>query len=364
MKKKKAGLFRRILRALGIVCLCAVLLLAGMVGFLSVTEYRPTDRETLKINGSVSAHPQIGQPLTVVSWNIGYGALGDNADFFMDGGSMVRTADKSRIEQNLDDITSQIRAMQPDVLLLQEIDRDSARSEHIDAFARLSKDLSGYCASFANNFKVVFLPYPVPPIGKVDSGVATFSAFRTTDATRIQLPIPFSWPIRAANLKRCLLVSRIPVEKSDKELVIVNLHLEAYDDGVGRIAQTKMLAELLSAEAAKGNYVIAGGDFNQLFSNIENPWPVYPDKWLPGVVDAEAFPGMLTLLMDPAVPTCRSLDRPLAGADPAQFQFYVIDGFIVSNNVEVESLQTLDLGFVCSDHNPVQLRVKLLPSED
>ena len=361
MKKKKAGLFRRILRALGIVCLCAVLLLAGMVGFLSVTEYRPTDRETLKINGSVSAHPQIGQPLTVVSWNIGYGALGDNADFFMDGGSMVRTADKSRIEQNLDDITSQIRAMQPDVLLLQEIDRDSARSEHIDAFARLSKDLSGYCASFANNFKVVFLPYPVPPIGKVDSGVATFSAFRTTDATRIQLPIPFSWPIRAANLKRCLLVSRIPVEKSDKELVIVNLHLEAYDDGVGRIAQTKMLAELLSAEAAKGNYVIAGGDFNQHFSSTD--CSAYEKKygdWLPGEVDETQFEGNWSFLMDESIPSCRSLYKVYAGADKDTFRYYVLDGFIVSGNISVQSFGTQDLGFVSSDHNPVKMQITLL----
>lgn len=52
-----------------------------------------------------------------------------------------------------------------------------------------------------------------------------------------------------ANLKRCLLVSRISVEGTDREFVLVNLHLEAYDDGEGKIAQTRQLAALLEAEA-------------------------------------------------------------------------------------------------------------------
>lgn len=57
--------------------------------------------------------------------------------------------------------------------------------------------------------------------------------------------------------------------------------------------------------------------------------------------------------MDHETASCRSLDQPLAGADLDSFQFYLIDGFIVSDNIRVEKLQTLDLGFVNSDHNPV-----------
>ena len=84
-------------------------------------------------------------------------------------------------------------------------------------------------------------------------------------AQRQSLPVPFKWPIRVANLKRCLLVERFTVADSGRELVLINLHLEAYDDGEGKAAQTKMLREFLQAEYEKGNYVIAGGDFNQTF---------------------------------------------------------------------------------------------------
>lgn len=86
---------------------------------------------------------------------------------------------------------------------------------------------------------------------------------------RVALLCPFKWPVRLANLKRCLLVTRIPVEDTGKELVIINLHLEAYDKGERKIAQTKLLKDYLEKECEKGNYVIAGGDFNQVFSNIE-----------------------------------------------------------------------------------------------
>ena len=357
---------KKILKFLGILILLVLLAAGALLGYLSLTEYKPAEVEPVAVSGNENAVAVYapGQELTLVSWNIGYGALGDNADFFMDGGKGVKTADRERVMQNLNGIAEQLGQLNPDLILLQEIDRDSERSWGIRETDWMRERFPDCAAVFANKCKVPYVPYPIPPIGRVDSGILTLSRAPIASAERYQLPCPFSWPIRLANLKRCLLSARIPLEGTERELVVVNLHLEAYDSGEGKVAQTAMLARILREEAEKGNYVIAGGDFNQLFSNIENPWPVYPDKWLPGVVDAEAFPGMLTLLMDPAVPTCRSLDRPLAGADPAQFQFYVIDGFIVSNNVEVESLQTLDLGFVCSDHNPVQLRVKLLPSED
>ena len=45
----------------------------------------------------------------------------------------------------------------------------------------------------------------------------------------------------------------------------------------------------------------------------------------------------------------------LPGAEKEEFQFYLIDGFIVSANVRAESVETLDYNFTCSDHNPVRM---------
>ncbi|MBQ9416293.1 MAG: endonuclease/exonuclease/phosphatase family protein [Clostridia bacterium] len=344
-------------------CVFLVILLAVvlLIPFLFITEYRPKESETVEVKGEPALHAQTGKPMTLMTWNLGYGALGDNADFFMDGGKMVMSASKERVQENLEDIFSHIRENDPDLLFVQEIDIKSTRSHHINELKQLREELEGYASSFAYNFKVAFIPYPVPPIGRVESGIATFSRFAVESAERVQLPIPFSGPIRLANLKRCLLVNRIRLDGTDKELVLFNLHLEAYDDGEGKIAQTEELVKLLQEEADKGNYVIAGGDFNQIFSSLDKGlYPIQEGQWAPGTIDTEAFDERWQFLMDPDTPSCRSLIEPYVGADRDTFQYYLIDGFILSSNIHPEELRTLDLGFKATDHNPVLLRFTLL----
>ncbi len=358
---KKHGFLFGLLRFIFVMIIVVIVLLGGMLGFLSITEYKPKDKEDLEIVGSAGKVLNAGDSISVLSWNIGYGALGDNADFFMDGGKSVMTADENRVNENIIGIIKEVKALDPDVVFFQETDKNSTRSHRINEYEDLKSSLKDYSFSFANNFKVEFLPYPIPPIGKVDSGLVTASRFTVTSAERIQLPIPFSWPMRMANLKRCLLVSRIPVNNGNKELVLFNLHLEAYDDGEGKIAQTKMLCDLLKAETAKGNYVLAGGDFNQIFSTADKKaFSVNTGMWAPGEIDTSVFGDNFNFLMDEKTPSCRSLDKAYKGADKDNFQYYLIDGFITSKNLKVELCETQDLDFVSSDHNPVLLKIKLL----
>ncbi|MBQ9886644.1 MAG: endonuclease [Lachnospiraceae bacterium] len=359
MKEKKKW-WKRLLKFVAVELLAVVVAVVAFFGFLSVTEYKPKDVEELTLSGKAENVLSKGDTIKFMTWNIGYGALGDNADFFMDGGSMVYSADKERVTSNMNGIIKAINDVSPDILLMQETDINSARSYHINEMELVQNELDGYVSSFANNFKVVFLPYPIPPIGKVDSGIVTYSSYPVESAQRIQLPIPFSWPVSMANLKRCLLVNRIPVEGTDNEIVLINLHLEAYDDGEGKIMQTKMLHDILEQEVKAGNYVIAGGDFNQVFSNADtSAYPAQEGKWKAGEIDVSVFSDGWQFLMDTRVPSCRSLDSVYAGAEHNGFQYYAIDGFIVSGNIRVDSLQTIDLDFVCSDHNPVVMSATL-----
>ena len=362
---------KRVIKGIIIFIAAVLLLVAGLLVFLTVTEYKPADVEPLKVKGTANETYSVGDSMSIMTWNIGYGALGDNADFFMDGGKMVKSADEERVQENMDGIMQTIEQTDPDIFLIQEIDRDSDRSYNLDELAMLRSKFKEYESSFGINYKTPFVPYPMPPLGKIVAGIATFSDSHAENVERIQLPVPFKWPVRPVNLKRCVTETHIPVydpagprsegqKRFDKDLVIFNLHLEAYDSGAGKIAQTKMLAELLKEERAKGNYVIAGGDFNQIFSSADkDAYPPQPDKWLPGELDEEQFGDGWVFLMDEKTPSCRSLDQPLVGADLGSFQFYLIDGFIASDNIQIDDLKTMDLGFVNSDHNPVVLQFTL-----
>ncbi len=371
-EKKKRKTWQSVLiwlaRIVGVIVVCFALLLA----FLTVSEYRPAAQETLDIkSGDTKTVLKEGSSLSVMTWNVGYGALGDNADFFMDGGKSVQTADTVRVNQNLTGIADEIKSVSPDIVFLQEVDINSSRSHDIDEAETIETQLQAANAAklsnstFAYNFKVAFIPYPIPPIGKVNGGILTLSNYSIESSVRYALPTPFKWPVRLGNLKRCLMVDKIPVSNADgsasgKYLVMVNLHLEAYDDGEGKKAQTEMLKEVLQEEADKGNYVIAGGDFNQTFSGTDDSmYPEYEGKWHCGEVDQSEFSSDWQFEMDNSVPTCRSLDQAYAGADQTNFQYYMIDGFIVSKNVSVSSVKTQSKSFANSDHNPVVMQVKL-----
>ncbi|MBE5813827.1 MAG: endonuclease [Clostridiales bacterium] len=344
------------LKLLAVVVLLVVLALGALVGWLSFTEYLPGETERLTVSqAALRMEPAVGDRLTVVTFNTGYAALDRTQDFFMDGGKTVRPESEEAVRDNMAGMLGALDSLGAQIVLLQEVDEDSSRSFHIDQKSYYRRGL-GMNAAMAYNYKCEFVPFPWPPFGKVTSGVVTLTELNVTGAERISLPVPFQWPVRTANLKRCLLVERVPVKDTDKELVIINLHLEAYDDGEGRAAQTRQLLSLMEAEVNKGNYVIAGGDFNQTFPEAPQLPVVEPDGWQPMCMDA--LPEGFSFAYDASSPTCRSLSAPYSG-DRTATQFWVIDGFILSDNLKVNHVETVDLNFRNSDHNPVLLQVTL-----
>jgi len=335
-------------------------------GFITVTEYKPEALETLSVESVTECDKElvIGEKINIVSWNVGYCALSDTEDFFMDGGNKVRPDSSALIEDNLKNICETVKNAKADIVLLQEVDEHSRRSYYINEKESLSSILGGNY-SYAYNFNVAFLPYPLPPIGQVKSGLFTSTKYVIENAERVQLPVPFKWPVRCANLKRCLSVNYIPVyeadgSSTDKKLVVINMHLEAYDSTDGRERQIKELVAVMEEEYKKGNYVIAGGDWNSTPSVVDmSKYPlVDTENFEPALISDDFIPNSLSWAFSDESPTCRLLSMPYVGNED-KAQFYVLDGFIVSNNVEVTETKVLNENFKYSDHNPVVMEIIL-----
>lgn len=364
-KKRKKTRARKVLRVLAVIgkwvlglLIAAAVLVAGLVGYLTVTEYNPARAELAERGANNNVDKLTGSSLRLVTFNTGFGGLGEDADFFMDGGKGVNPTSQDTVKQNMLGIEEILREQDADVLLLQEVDTDSKRSFHLNQWLQYEYDLADYETRYAMNYSCDYVPYPLEDrIGEVHSGIATYSRYDISSATRYSLPCPFSWPTRVANLKRCMLVTRIPIENTEQELVIVNFHLEAYDDGEGKAAQFEQLLTFLQAEYEKGNYVIAGGDFNQALPDTLERYPIKATtEWEPSLL--EELPKDWQYAYDESVPTCRLLNQPYQPASE-KTQYYVIDGFIVSPNIAIDGVETLDEGFVYSDHNPVVLDITL-----
>ena len=359
--KKKRKALKIILLSVGGFFGTIVLLFGIFLIYASATTLKVKDVEKMKVSGNLSNSLDASVSHDIMTWNIGYGALDEYNDFYMDGGKNSLARSKKAVNNNINAMKEKIAEEDPEIFLIQEIDVDSHRSFNVNELKSFTKtfDQEHYEHSFASNFKAGFIPIPLGnPLGGVYSGITTFSKYHSTEATRIQLPIPFKWPVKLLNLKRCLLVNRMPIEGSDHELVIVNLHLEAYSDNAGKAKQLKMLMKIFDEEVAKNNYVIAGGDFNQTFSNIDLEKFDHYNDWVPPIIDVNKYPNC-QFVMDDTTPTCRSLNKPYHNTNIEKHVHYMLDGFIVSNNITVNSCETLDLGFVNTDHNPVKMNFTL-----
>ena len=354
---------KKLIKWIAIVITAIVIGFVMWIGVLTITEYKPDEVVELDINKSndniYKKSVPVDSQMSMVTWNIGYCSLGENADFFMDGGKSVYSSTKEQTQDNLEAVIDELKNIDADFICLQEVDDNSTRSNHVNQKKTLEEEFSNYQSTFAYNYKVLFIPYPIPPLGQVKCGLSSYSKYEINDSKRQALPCPFKYPLRTCNLKRCLIINRHSVENSDKELVVINLHLEAYDSGEGKIAQTKQLKEFIDSECAKGNYVIAAGDFNQTFSNIDGLADIKDENlWKPSEIDVDDFENV-TFVTDETVPTCRSLDRPYTRENKKDFSYYYIDGFIVSNNITVNEVKNQNLDFKNSDHNPIVLKFEL-----
>lgn len=348
MKKQK------LFKCIGLILLFFIILCILALSYFTIREYRPKTQESVKTSKG-SDSPSVGDAFTIITYNTGYGSLDRTADFFMDGGSGVQPDSEDIVLDNLQGISNTLKNETADAYFLQEVDVHSKRSFYTNQQEYYENAL-GLGSMFAYNFKCDFIPYPLPPIGHVESGLLTLTDHVVTSATRFSLPESFRWPLKTCNLKRCMLETRIPINDSDKELVLLNFHLEAYDSGEGKLAQSKMLADKLQQEYAKGNYVIAGGDFNQTLESSER-YPVLDETyWAPPDFDFDYIPDTFTIAADNTYPTCRLLNAPYTGSYDTS-QVYIIDGFIVSDNLQIEQTEVINTDFEHADHQPVKLTV-------
>lgn len=302
---------------------------------------------------------EAGEEYQIVSWNIGFGAYEPDYGFFMDGGTESWAWSEERLNANLDKIYGLLREMDADIYLVEEVDTDSTRSYHVDERAGLVDALKDWDSKvFARNYDSPFLFYPfTQPHGSSRSGILTVADFRIDSSLRRQLPIETGFT-KFLDLDRCYSVSRISVDNG-KELVLYTLHLSAYSsDGTIATDQLEMLLSDMQGEYEKGNYAIAGGDFNKDLlgdSTAVFGVPAGELTWAQPV-PFELFDGLNVSLVAPLdeadpVPTCRNADGPY---NPNQF-VVTVDGFVVSDNVEVSCAKVIDTGFAYSDHNPVEM---------
>lgn len=346
---------KKVLRYLFILIIFILLGFIGLIIYAIITDYKPEEqiiisqsKEPSVLNNSLS--------ITLLTWNIGYAGLDKDMDFFYDGGTKVITPRNTCIA-NLKGIGNFLRSNDSiDFVFLQEVDRKSKRSYFIDEYDTILTKLNEPAADFATNYDVFFVPLPVSkPMGKVLSGIATFGKYTPSSSIRVAYPGDFGFPTQLFWLDRCFLVNRYPLSNG-KELILINTHHEAFDAGDIRIAQMEYLKTFIIKEYNNGNYVVAGGDWNQSPPGFNPDFGENIVNTSQMAMEPNYFPEDWEWVYDSNSPSNRSVTTAY---DPSATGTTIIDFFLLSPNIESDYVKCARLGFANSDHNPVIIRVKL-----
>lgn len=341
------------------IVLLPIILFGLYLIVLTVFDYSPKEIVALKVDNNTLVSIDSNKSFSITTFNIGYCGLDDKQDFFLDGGTGSRSSSEEKTKENLDAITSFIKNKGSDFFFIQEVDKNSSRTYHVDEYDYLKNTLENYSATFATNYKVLWNPVPVTnPIGYLESGLISLSKYTIDDTNRYQYPGEENWPRRVVVLDRCFIESRISLDNG-KELVLLNSHLSAYDKGgLIRKQQITYLKKYLEEEYKKGNYVIVGGDWNHQLPGTDSTYfettALWPD-WLQKIPE-DFTPEGFQWAVDKKVPSNRSVDMPYKSGENF---LSVIDGFLVSPNIEIKEVKGSNLQFKNSDHNPITAVVKL-----
>lgn len=376
-------LIKSILILLGVL----VLIVGGYIGYVLLQYYRIDDNQELKVENHVNDQVQLNQEYSISTYNIGFGAYNQDYTFFMDTGIMsdgtivsgehATAVSKDIVLEDTNGAINTIKSFNPDFALFQEVDTDSGRSYNVNQYQMIKDELSTYTSTFAVNFHSAYLLYPFnDPIGQIDSGIATMSKYSIESSTRKSFTITNDMINKLFDLDRCFSASYLPIKDSNKYLVLMNIHMSAYDEGgVIRAKQMQELNDFMLSEYNKGNYIVAGGDFNHdLLTNnpdfeysianmpFKNSYTQLTPPWLSFLFDNNGqspINDKFSVIAADNSPTCRDADIKWI---PGTTYVSVIDGFIVSDNVEVthkENLQTRTsnkVGFAYSDHEPATMK--------
>ena len=349
-----------------LIVLLAVVVLAGAYAAYVFIDYHRIGSGPLPIVGHSDRNPDTDTPYELLSWNIGFGAYTADYDFFMDGGTQSWAESPERLDQNISDICARLTEEAADIYFVQEVDIDATRSYHRDERASILAALgTGRSSVFCQNYDSPFLMYPLTePHGASKAGLLTVSGFEISRAERVELPIEDS-PMKLLDLDRCYSVQCLPTAGGG-QLYLYNLHLSAYtSDGTIATDQLKLLLRDMQARREAGGYCIAGGDFNKDLLGDSSVYFGAADReytWAQPIPEGtfDGFSVRLVAPLDEAdpVPSCRNPD---SAYHEGQYVL-TVDGFLVTDNVEVERCEVLDYGFAYSDHNPVRMTFRLLES--
>jgi len=348
------------------IILTILVLILGLAIFLyhiQSERYSPNKIIEIESFHHQSRHLKYGDSLNILMWNISYGGMPQQMDFFYSGGTRIRV-DKKTAQNNFHEILKRISNYKDsiDIFLFHKVDTASKRSYYMHQYQQIQHILPEYESAFCINFSNPYIPVPLDkPIGQLHSGMLNMSKIHADSYQRIALDSKeYYWPKKLFTAQKCISSSSFPIGQT--HLYILNVHLSSYDyQGEIRLSQLKEIEKLADSLYKANNYVIVAGGWNMNppgFKKYRISYgykgkPTYPE------IDSAIYFSGWKFEYDTKIPTSRSLKESYRHS---AINTTIKDFFICSPNINILMTNTTDQQFLLSDHQAVLLQILLLPN--
>lgn len=270
---------------------------------------------------------------SIVTYNIGYLSGMTN--------NLAVESPKEFFDVNMAKVVSEIKEVKPDIMAFQEIDFDASRSYNVNQEEEISKLGFNYRAQTIN-WDERYLPFPYWPIsmhyGKVVSGQSIISKYPLKEQQRIVLQRVADAPFYRDAFYLERLAQVVKVVLNGKEVVVINIHLEAYE----KETRAKQFEEVLAIfNQYKEIYpTILLGDFNAR-ARDEN------------AVVQKIF---AMKAIGSAASDMNNLGNTFNSKDPSKRIDYI---FYTKNSIEYISGKVLNQFGQASDHLPLEMKFRI-----
>ncbi|MBT3742445.1 Metal-dependent hydrolase, endonuclease/exonuclease/phosphatase family [Polaribacter sp. Hel1_33_78] len=294
---------------------------------LNSTEYKVVSELENKVK------PENDTIFSIVTYNIGY----------LSGMTNNRAIEKPKqlFDNNMNKVLLETKNVNPDIIAFQEIDYNASRSYNVNQETEIAALGFNYAAK-AVNWDERYLPFPYWPIkmhfGKVVSGQSIISKYPLKEHQRIVLQRVESEPFYRDAFYLERLAQVVKVVLNGQEVVLINIHLEAFDKAT-RVNQFEEVLAIFNKY--KNDYpTILLGDFN---SRARDKDAVIQKMFAMKGIGNAAF-------------DMNNLGNTFDTKNPFERIDYI---FYTKNSIEYISGKVLNQFEQASDHLPVEMQFKL-----
>lgn len=332
LKKKHHNIMKKFLKYF--VRFLLILVVAFVVFFFwaSSSTLDKKEYEVLKTNQYINEQKS-DSIFSIVTYNIGYLSGMTN--------NLPVAKPKELFDTNLKKVLAETKRLNPDIIAFQEIDYDASRSYHVNQQNEIAKLGFKYVAE-AVNWDETYVPFPYwPPsmhFGKVVSGQSIISKYPLKEHKRIVLERVAGAPFYRDALYLDRLAQVVKVTLNGQDVVLINIHLEAFDKQT-RVNQFEEVLTLFNKYKAEYPTILLG-DFN---SSARNKDAIIQKMFAMPAIGNAAF----------------SKENP-ANTFDSKNPFERIDYiFFTENSIEYISGKVLQQFGEASDHLPIEMKFRL-----